>query len=219
MPMRPRTRRSLVFFATALGIILLWNTPILYPLRVFVVLLHELSHGLAAVLTGGAIERIVLTPDEGGETLTRGGNAFLTLSAGYLGSLGWGVLILSTARFRKAGHVLAFLGLAVLALTALYVRSAFGLAFGVLFGLAALLGGRRLPHRAVGWLLLVVGLTSCMYAVLDIKSDVLDRPDLPSDARILSQLTHVPVLAWGVLWLGISLAVAWWVFRRSVSRG
>lgn len=219
MPMRPRTRRILVFFATAVGIVLLWNTPILYPLRIFVVLLHELSHGLAAVATGGGIERIVLTPDEGGETLTRGGNAILTLSAGYLGSLAWGALILSAARLKNAGHVLAFLGLAVLALTALYIRSLFGFAFGLLFGAAALVGGRRLPHRAVAWLLLVVGLTSCMYAVLDIKSDILDRPDLPSDARMLSHLTHVPVLAWGVLWLAISLAVSWSVFRRSLARG
>ncbi len=216
MALSPRTRRLALFAATAVGIVLLWNTPILYPLRIFVVLLHEASHGLAALATGGRIERIVLTPDEGGFTYTRGGNAFLTLSAGYLGSLAWGVAILAAARSRRAGIVAMALGVGVLALTALYVRSLFGFAFGLLFGAVLLIGGRTLPHRAVAWLLLVVGLTSCMYATLDIKSDILERPGMPSDARLLAQMTHIPVVVWGVLWMAIALAVSWTLFRRAL---
>lgn len=218
MTLSIRTRRLLLFGATALGIVLLWSTPVLYPLRIFVILLHEASHGLAAVATGGSIQRIVISPNEGGYTLTRGGSRFLTLSAGYLGSLAWGVLILRLARTRRADYVAMGLGLAVLALTVLYVRSIFGFAFGILFGAALLIGGQRLPHRVVAWLLLVVGLTSCMYAVLDIKSDIIDRPDQPSDARMLAQMTHVPVLVWGALWLAISLWVGWLLFRRALAR-
>lgn len=216
--MSERSRRLLIFAATAAGIILLWNTPLLYPLRIFVVLLHEVSHGVAAVATGGSIQRIVLSPDEGGYTVTNGGNRFITLSAGYLGSLAWGIAILRMARWKRAGWVALALGVAVLALTVLYIRSWFGVLFGLLFGAALIIGGRTLSHRVVAWLLLVVGLTSCLYAVLDIKSDILDRPQQPSDARMLAEMTHVPVFVWGILWLGISLAVGWLLFRRALRR-
>ena len=88
--MRPQTRRRLTFltgFAAYFAVLwLLWPTPIVYPLKVFVVFLHELSHGLMAVATGGRIESIALDWREGGETVSLGGSAILTLSAGYLGS-------------------------------------------------------------------------------------------------------------------------------------
>ena len=33
----------------------LWNTSLVYPLKILVVFFHEISHGVAAVLTGGSI--------------------------------------------------------------------------------------------------------------------------------------------------------------------
>ena len=55
----------------------LWRTPVVYPLRIFVVFLHELSHGLAGMATGGNIVDISLDPREGGQALIRGGNRFI----------------------------------------------------------------------------------------------------------------------------------------------
>ena len=34
---------------------LLWDTPLMYPIKIFVVMLHELGHALAAPLTGGQV--------------------------------------------------------------------------------------------------------------------------------------------------------------------
>ena len=79
------------------GVVLFWNTWAVYPLKILVVFFHELSHGLAAWITGGSIERIELVAQQGGLCVTRGGSTFLTLSAGYLGSLFWGGLILVVA--------------------------------------------------------------------------------------------------------------------------
>ena len=91
--MQDATRRRLMFlvgFALYFGTIwFLWDTPVLYPLKIFVVLLHEISHAMTAVATGGHIDRIALDPRQGGACYCPGGNAFLTLSAGYLGSLAW----------------------------------------------------------------------------------------------------------------------------------
>ena len=222
--MRRQTARRLTFLAgfTAyfVALWLLWPTPVVYPLKIFVVFLHELSHGLAALATGGHIESITLDWREGGETVSRGGNAFLTLSAGYLGSLLWGLLLaaLARARGRIPGYTLLGLGALMLAVTVLFVRGGFGLIFGLAFGAALLGAGRWLPTAAARVTLTALGLTSALYALLDIRSDILERPGAASDAFMLAQLTGVPTLVWGVLWGALGLVACLWMLRRMYLR-
>jgi len=216
-----RKLRFLAGFTVYFGALwLLWNTPVVYPLKIFVVLLHEVSHGIAAVATGGSIQKIVLDPYQGGATFTVGGNAFATLSAGYLGSLAWGALMVEAARARRVRPdlVVGLIGGLVVALTVLYVRSGFGIAFGVLFGLALAAVSRKLSVAVNRTLLLALGMTSSLYAILDIKSDVLDRPQLESDAFMLSKITGIPTMVWGIVWIVIALAVTALLFRRAYRR-
>jgi Peptidase M50B-like len=210
--------RFLIGFALFFTVLwLLWDTPFVYPLKIFVVLLHEVSHGIAAVATGGSIQRITLDPMQGGACYCPGGNAFITLSAGYLGSLLWGGLLISAARARriKPEWVNSVIGAMVVVLTLLYVRNGFGFAFGIAFGLAMLLVSRKMGIAINRTLLLTLGLTSALYAILDIKSDILDRPDVHSDAQMLSEITHVPTMVWGVLWISIALAFSAWLLHRA----
>ena len=79
----------------------LWDTSLAYPLKIFVVLLHEISHAIASVATGGGIEKITLDPRQGGACYCFGGSAFITLTAGYLGSLFWGAMMFTAARSDK----------------------------------------------------------------------------------------------------------------------
>jgi hypothetical protein len=88
----------------------------------------------------------------------------------------------------------------------------------LLFGIALLVASRRLSAGGVRIALTVLGLTSALYAVLDIRDDVLSRPSMPSDANMLANLTHIPTAFWGVLWIGLSLAACWLVMRRLYSR-
>lgn len=218
---RKKRIRFLLGFAVYLGVLWwLWDTPLVYPLQVFVVFLHEISHGIVAVATGGSIQKITLSPGLGGACHCAGGNAFLTLSAGYLGSLFWGALILEVAHRagRHAGTVVQGMGGILVVLTLLFVRGAFGVVFGLLFGSALLLAARQLTPAWNRALLTVVGLTSTLYAILDIKSDILDRPHLRSDARMLAELTGVPTLVWGTLWISIALVVSILLFLRSMDR-
>jgi hypothetical protein len=198
----------------------LWDTMVVYPLQVFVVLLHEISHGVAAVATGGSIQKILLTPDQGGACLCPGGNAFVTLSAGYLGSLAWGVVMLLIATGRTFWHRIALgaIGAIVVGMSLLYVRSAFGFVFGLGFGVALVAGAKYLGPVVQRAALTALGLTSCLYAILDIKSDIIDRPGLESDARMLAELTHVPTLVWGGVWITIALIVSGLLFRRIYKR-
>ena len=54
--------------ATLVGMFLIalvfWDFVFMYPIKVFVVLLHELGHGLAAVVSGGLEEEIQVEIDE-----------------------------------------------------------------------------------------------------------------------------------------------------------
>ena len=38
----------------------LWSTPVVVPLKILIVLLHELSHAGMTVLTGGSVESLYL---------------------------------------------------------------------------------------------------------------------------------------------------------------
>ena len=198
---------------------LLWSHPIVLPLKLFVVFLHEISHGIAAVATGGRIDRILIDLDQGGACYCGGGSPFVTLSAGYLGSLAWGLALTWLARFeRTASWTVAVVGAAIGLITFAFVRSATGFLFGLVFAALLLIASRRLPRRWNGRLLYALGLTSALYAILDIKSDILDRPEIESDARMLAELTGVPTVIWGILWIGIALGAVYAVTRRALAR-
>jgi hypothetical protein len=198
-----------------LGSLLLWDTFVVYPFRIFVVFLHEISHGIAAVLTGGRIVSIALTFDEGGVCVTQGGSRFLTLSAGYLGSLLWGALfLLLGARRRRAPGVVALIGLFTLFVTLLFVRSGFGVVYGLLTGVALILVASKLGAEASEILLAAIGVMSCLYAVWDIASDLLLRHVPHSDAAALAALTGIPAVIWALLWMAASLWVILAVLRR-----
>lgn len=214
------TQRRLGFLAGFLAYLaalwFLWDTRILYPLKIFVVFLHELSHGIAAILGGGSIQRIEISPNQGGVCYCGGGVRFLTLTAGYLGSLLWGVAMLLVVQAKRIWHLVSLVGLGVLVVTVslLYVRSGFGLMFGL-----ALIGvAKYLPSEIQTMTLTVLGLTSCLYAVWDIKSDILDRPGIRSDASMLAELTGVPTVLWGLLWTGMAIVVCWWLLKRTFEK-
>ncbi len=213
--MKTPPRRLLVPLALAVAALALWDSFVVYPFRIFVVFLHEISHGLAAVLTGGAIEAIGLRFDEGGVCRTRGGSAFLILNAGYLGSLLWGALFLILGdRRTRARSVIAAIGAFTLGATLLYVRTLFGFVYGLAAGLALVGVAGRLRPAVSEVLLAAIGSTSALYAVWDIASDVLFRHSNQSDAAALAALTGIPAIMWGVAWVALSLGVLGYVLKR-----
>jgi hypothetical protein len=185
----------------------LWNTWVIFPLKILVVFFHELSHGLTALATGGRIVEIRLTANEGGLCVTAGGSRFLTLNAGYLGSLVFGGVILLLAARTKSGRGISIcLGALVLLVCLIWIRPLFefGFMFAAGAGLALIAAGAFLTARANGLLNKTIGLTSCLYAVMDIKSDILSRPGVQSDATMLAAATGVPAFLWGILWITIA---------------
>jgi hypothetical protein len=215
-----------VLLPVGLGLLalLLWNTWIAYPFRVFVVFLHEVSHGIAAMATGGRILAIGLTFDEGGVCVTDGGSRFAILNAGYLGSLAWGVALLVLGSQRRAARgLLQGVGAFVLVITLVYVRSPFGFVYGLAAGAALLYVARRFSVGVSEVLLAALGVMSCLYAVWDVASDVLLRSATGSDAAALALLTRIPAVIWGLLWVALSVgamaATLVYLSRGALGRG
>ena len=209
-------KRYIALLLIFIAIGFLWNTLFVYPLKIFVVFMHEVSHGLAAIATGGRILEIQINPQQGGHALTQGGSRFWTLTAGYLGSLLWGGVILFLAartRFDKAISIL--IGFGMVAISIGFGESTFTYLFGIGFGVALIAIGFYLPEAVNDWVLRIIGVTSCLYAILDIKSDVLDRSNLRSDARMLSEVTGIATEVWGALWILIAIALTIWFLYLS----
>jgi hypothetical protein len=206
----------LVLCVIYLALAFLWNTVWVYPLKLFVVLLHEASHGLTALATGGRIVEIRVFPEEAGVTVTTGGNAFLITSSGYVGSMLFGAAILLVATRTRLSQWLALLLGVASAAVALRCMPREGCEFAAACGVA-LAALSPLPRWVSAFVLRVIGVTSCLYAIVDIKNDVFDRPGAPSDATALAAMTHVPAFAWGAAWIAVSLVVTYYAAKWSVT--
>src|SRR2546428_10629619 len=84
--LRKHHKESIGFLlvATALTIVVSYmpfGFVVVYPLRLFVTFIHEGGHALAALLTLGSVERLVIHANASGETYTYGGLSILISSA------------------------------------------------------------------------------------------------------------------------------------------
>ncbi len=186
----------------------LWQTPAVVPLKILVVFFHEVSHAIATVVTGGDVVSLSISNRFSGEVWSRGGNRFITLTAGYLGSLLIGVGLLIAATRTKADRaIMAGCGVVTLVIAGLYVRDLFALGFAAGTGIAMLLMARFLGHAVNDLALRVMGLASMIYVPYDIFSDTIARSNLRSDARMLAEEFGGTTVIWGGIWLLISLCV------------
>ncbi|OGL41251.1 MAG: hypothetical protein A2161_22445 [Candidatus Schekmanbacteria bacterium RBG_13_48_7] len=206
---------AVLFIFAALAVVL-WETPVIYPVKLFVVFLHEISHGLAAVLTGGKIVQIEVNQQLGGICYTQGGSQFIVASAGYIGSIFWGAMILllsSRTRFYKLGAF--FIGAVLIFISLLYVSNSFGITFGVGFGILLIFVAKFAPGVINKFILQFIGIVSCFYVLIDIKEDLFSFEHRVTDAQILANMTHIPAIIWAIIWMVISFFTVWFAIKHS----
>ncbi len=214
-----KNQQFLILIALSILAFFFWNTFLVYPIKLFVVFLHELSHGIAAVVTGGKIVKVEISYLIGGACYTSGGNQFIIASAGYLGSiiLG-GVLLVQASRSKHTKLIGLILALIVIAVTLFYIRNSFGLIFGFSFGIALLLLSFFLPSVILEWILKFIGIVSCFYVLIDIKEDLFTTEYRGSDTDALQALTGIPALAWAALWILLAVIAFFYFIRKSLSK-
>lgn len=172
----PKRDVALALLAFCIAFVLWQFSPLValvYPLRLFVTSVHELGHGMAAVLTGGEFVRFEVQSNGAGLAYSRGGIREIIIAAGYMGTAIFGAMLLYTSnRVRRPEIVAVALGIAFAALTLLYSGLAMGylntverlIAFGLLLGggayfLMAL--NNRGRWQALG--LILMGLIAFLY--------------------------------------------------------
>ncbi len=239
-----RQRLELRTLAAALLVsLLLWNLPfggvLLYPFKLFATWLHELSHGLAMILTGAGFDHIVIYRDTSGlayayTSVGSFGTAIIA-AAGYMGTPLWGAAMLVVTPTPKASRraMLVLAGLLVGTTILVIAPSPNGDPFGQwatpAIGAGVALCGLVIPDR---WRVLVahfIAVQACVNALLDIRvllrpSQVVDGKSAGmSDAHNMALNTFGTtetwaVWTWALIWLAWSLAVLFIALKISGSR-
>lgn len=207
---------SVVLFSSII-IFLLWNTPYLFPIKSLVVLFHEISHGMAAFFTGGRIEKILLTYSLGGSCIIEGGNPLIISSAGYLGSLLFGLIIYKYSSDKKYGIVInSILSIFLVIITASFIKTNIGIIITLFYALLFFVSPRWFPPNVNEFIMKIIGFISCAYVLYDIKSDLLTTQIRNTDAQMIADITGVKAYVWGILWALIALYVIYFLVIRNL---
>ena len=95
--------------------------------------------------------------------------------------------------------------------TLLFFRNFFSVIYGLLAAAALWFSAARLSATINLYMVRFIATASCLYALLDIRSDLFTLAPAGSgvvnDAVALSRLTGIPAILWASLWLVISLLV------------
>ena len=236
---RPQAMTLLI--ATAISLVLWWIpfTAILYyPFQLFVTFIHEGGHAIAALLTGNSVGSLSVAPNTTGLTYTtKGGmiSQILISSAGYVGAMAFGALLLVLIRKRILARVV-LLGSAVLIL-------GLTLVFGFFIPLFYFDSWSGIPFTLLAGVLLSVGLIAiakfsapkvatffvsflavqCVLNALFNLKDVLalsspfSANSVHTDAVNMANATGIPAILWAVLWIVLGLGILWFAMRLYVA--
>jgi hypothetical protein len=196
-----------------------WNSVFLYPLRLLVTFFHEVGHALAALITGGRVSEIALDPNGSGFCKISGGMPLLVIPAGYIGSMAAGCLLLITAfRTHLDKFVTLALGLALLLVTALYIRTPFALGFCLFMGAVFVFASWKFSEETNELMLSFIGVTSCLEALFDIRTLMQYDGSTKSDAVRFSELIPLPPMVWAGLWGLFSFLVLWFTLKTAMRK-
>lgn len=205
-----------------LGIIIvfLWDTWLIYPVKLFVVLLHEMSHGISAILTGGSIKSIEFNSYLGGKCSTLGGNEFIVASTGYIGSLVLGsILYLTSYSHQKSLIVCTTYAVVILLFTTSFISGSFAIIFALIVSVLLYVSPRFFNQILHSYLIRFIGFSSALYVLADIKEDLLTNDLRITDAHIIADITGTSPILWGLLWFTIAIVVIFFLLRFGFKKG
>lgn len=209
------------YIAILVAVVVLWNTVIIKPLKLFAVFLHELGHSLMAVLFGYGIKELRINLNESGYALTlpkNGFSAFMIANGGYLGSVLFALLILYLKRTPVKKFILGSAAILLLGVSIKY-GDFFTILYSALFAAFVLTLYMVHNEKINDWVIDIIGISSMAYAIYDTFVDtVLLQLNLKlhiikgwwttqpmTDAMQLQKMTLVPAFVWGLIWLAIAL--------------
>jgi len=236
-----RPQATTLLLAAALSIAL-WFIPFAeilgYPFRIFVTFIHEGGHAIAALLTGNSVQSLSVAMNASGETYTTQGGMFsqmLVASAGYLGAMTYGAILLVLIRRAVAARVV-LLGSALLILVLTTVFGLFrplfgswnslsGIPFTLVAGIALAIGlvavARFASPRVATFVVSLLAVQCVLNALLDLKNVFFlsspFAPSVPTDALNMRNATGIPAIIWVVVWIVAAFGILTLALRLYVA--
>jgi hypothetical protein len=202
---------------------------LVYPLQLFATFVHEGSHVLATVLTGGSVQSLTVSPDTSGVvwSLTNSPlSQVIISSAGYLGTTVFGIILLIWFRYKFSSRnalysSAAFVGIMTLVFGLIApIWNVFNAKVGigsVIFTVASgavLTAGlfaiaRYATIKWVNFSLAFLAVQCLLNAVFSLKTLFLISATTTShsDAVNMAQVTGIPALAWVMIWIVLSVVM------------
>ncbi|HEX6507059.1 MAG TPA: M50 family metallopeptidase [Chloroflexota bacterium] len=182
----------------------------LYPFALFVTLLHETGHSLAALATGGSVSSLQISSDLSGLTQIRGGIMSIIAPAGYLGATLAGVgLLLSPLRYAR--WVVGALTVVPLATLVLFgPADTFTAVWCAIYALALGVAAWKLPLRWLSFLQIFLGVEAGLNAFRDLMTLIFisgSNAHIQTDAQNMSSSLFLPATFWAVSWTVISVVL------------
>ncbi|KAF9045778.1 hypothetical protein BDZ89DRAFT_1099546 [Hymenopellis radicata] len=182
-PITPTSEQIVVLYVMiSMSVVIfgVWN--------LFTIGLHEMSHIIAAVLSGGRILRITIDPHIGGATIVEGGRP-----------AGWDTLVAKVMSFVLAIGLLMPLRL---------VRDKFTILLTIFYE-GLLIGFWFVDHAsALRWYCLFVGMMNILYVIWDVADDRFFHKTNDSDTTQFEiMFPRIPQHVWATLWIMFSLTV------------
>ena len=175
---------------------------------------HEISHGIAAILTGGSISRIQLFTNGSGVCTTQGGMSFFISFAGYAGATiwGWGIYKLASGHQRMALLFSSLLLLLIIWSIVFWGRDPLTWfilgSLGLIFLLTIQLKKSHYIQRILQFLGMLILLNS-----LSSPSYLLDGKHI-GDGATLASMTFIPEFIWVLIWFLIALFALYSLYKQ-----
>lgn len=187
---------------------------LMYPVRIFVTILHELGHALGGIITGGKVEYVRINYDGSGLASVLGGNIPIIVMGGYVGSALFGnILFYIGVKAGKMARVTLYLIGAIMIFSALFWFShLFSSISQIIFGLVAI--GLAYKKWIMPEILMFLGIASLVYIIQDFNGG--PSSDL---ALYAERVRFLSPKIWSYIWLGIVLILTAFNIRMILRRG
>src|SRR3989441_9205775 len=238
-----RPQATALLIAAAISIAL-WFIPfaeiLSFPFRIFVTFIHEGGHALAALVTGNSVQSLSVSMNASGETYTTQGGTFSQMfvsSAGYLGAIAFGAVLLVFIRRAVAARVILFAcAFLILFLTFVFgflkpiftgpasswTNMPFTFIAAVLISLGLYAVGRWTSARVAMFIVSMIAVQCILNALLDLKTVFFLSsplaPSVPNDAVNMAHATGVPAIFWAIIWIAVAFAILLLALRLYVAR-
>ena len=213
-------RRDGRLLLITLFILILMNVPfvrfLFWPFDIFSTWIHEVCHGIAAVMIGGSIVKLEIFPDTSGLATTtmpssNNDHRGFVVSAGYQGTAVTGCLLLLIRRTKRGPRTGTMMLASMMLLSViLWIRNAFGVIFIAVMGLLLGLCAWRLQSTWIRNLYIFLAVTTTMNAITSIQNlfgsnHTVNGQDSSTDAQTMADIKGGSSSLWACLWLVLGI--------------